>query len=90
MPATDSSRRFIAWQDDDIISYYYFDKDGWCDLCYIQMKNNGSLNNYVEKFNKQYVIVSNTEWKLYSTNGILSCKLMKIGDSMYFQFKEIH
>lgn len=88
--ATDSSRRFIAWQDDDIISYYYFDKEGLCDLCYVQMKNNGVLNGYVERFNKQYVIVSNTEWKLYSDNGIIICKLLKLGGKMYFEFKEIN
>ena len=38
--------------------------------------NQGALNFYVELYNKQYVIVSPTKWKMYSKGGIANIQLI--------------
>lgn len=64
--------------------YYYLDAAKICTTTVVVPTNQGTLNYYVELYNKQYVIVSNTEWKMYSKNGICSVKLIYLSDGSYF------
>lgn len=55
---------------------YYFNSDKICYLTTIIPDNQGALNFYVELYNKQYVIVSSKEWKMYADKGIANIKLI--------------
>lgn len=64
---------------------YYFNSDKVCVLTAIIPNNQGDLNFYVEMYNKQYVIVSSTQWKMYSNNGIANIQLIyPQGGGYYF------
>lgn len=64
---------------------YYFNSDLVCYLTAIMPNNQGALNFYVELYNKQYVVVSATEWKMYSNNGIAKISLVyPDGGGYYF------
>lgn len=63
---------------------YYFDEDKNCKTTIIYPKSQGILNGYVERYNNNYVIVSNTEWKMYSQNTISSIKLVSYEDLIFF------
>jgi len=56
--------------------FYYFDSDKICNLCIIIPDDQGALNYYVEKYNRQYVIISATKWKMYSEGGISNIELI--------------
>jgi hypothetical protein len=55
---------------------HYFNSDKICNLSIIKPKNQGALNYYVELYNKQYVIISDRKWKMYSENGIANIELL--------------
>ncbi|MFK7947914.1 MAG: hypothetical protein AB8G11_10005 [Saprospiraceae bacterium] len=63
---------------------YFFDSDKICNRTFILPDNQGALNYFVELYNKQYVIVSSTEWKMYSSGGIASIKLIFADDGGYY------
>lgn len=52
-----------------LVTYFFFDKSPTCNATFIEPKTQGSLNSLVEIYNKQYVIVDNNTWKMYSQNG---------------------
>jgi len=50
-------------------------------------KSVGVLNYYVEKYNNEYVIVSDKEWKYYTNNGlVLHIKLLYLEGNSYFNY----
>lgn len=63
---------------------YFFNSDKVCILTSIIPNNQGALNFFVELYNKQYVIISNTEWKMYSNNGIAKINLIYTDDGDYY------
>ena len=63
---------------------YYFNTDKVCTTTIIIPDNQGQLNFYVELYNKQYVIVNSTEWKMYSNDGIANIKLVFPEGGGYF------
>lgn len=65
---------------------YYFNSEGICFLCKFFPNTQGDLNYYVENFNNKYVIVSDTEWKMYNNNGIMNIKLQFENGLSYFVF----
>ena len=46
--------------------YYYLNEDDICYRCFIMPDDSGDLHAFVEKYDKKYVIVSDTQWKFYS------------------------
>lgn len=64
--------------------FYCFDEDKLCRLCLIFPDNQGALNFYVELYNELYVIVSPTEWKMYSAGGIAEISLIYPDDGGYY------
>lgn len=63
---------------------YLFNSDKVCYLTAIIPDAQGDLNFYVELYNKQYVIVSSTQWKMYSNNGIANINLIYPEGGGYF------
>ena len=66
------------------IVLYILDKDNLCYSSAIFPSNQGVLNWFVEEYNKKYVIMSSTSWKMYSEGGISYIKLIINDDSYFF------
>lgn len=79
--------KVIYWRNNDVEVSYGFDKNtGICNLSMIQPLTQGILNYYVERFNKEYVIVDETHWKWYSNTSIVNISLVQQGSYSYFLF----
>jgi len=83
---TKSGNKVIYWRDYDKEVSYGFDNSGYCTLSMIQPLKQGLLNYYVEKFNKDYVIVDETHWKWYNNSSIINISLFQEGSYSYFIF----
>lgn len=81
---TDDYDYYITITTDNATVTYFFNSDKVCTLTAIIPDNQGALNFYVELYNKKYVIVSNTEWKMYSNNGIAKINLIYPDDGGYY------
>lgn len=65
-------------------SVYGFDDDFICTSCIIVPDDQGVLNTYVQNYNNQYVIISATEWNMYSSGGIMRIQLFYTEDGGYY------
>jgi hypothetical protein len=72
----------VTW--DKIRNYYYFTDKRQCYRTVIYPTTEGALNGLVEIYNKRYVVVSNTEWKMYSCGLISSIKLINHDGVTFF------
>ena len=80
--------KVINWQDEDMSVDYFFDDSGICKLCFVTPARQSYLNYMVEKFNKNYVIISDKKWKMYNNNGIIDIELcFSDGGGYYFVMK---
>lgn len=83
---TDDGIPFSTITTNFSVVIYYFDQDGICTLTLILPDNQAYLNAYVENYNDRYVVVSNTEWKMYSKYGVCKIKLHFGEDAYYFSW----
>lgn len=78
---------YIYFETYDYLMVYYFNENRQCFMCLQVVKNISYLNFKVEKLNKECVIVSDKEWKLYHLNGnITKIKLDYIDGNNVFIF----
>ena len=71
--------------DISTVKYYFKEETEW--RCYVTMvipDNQTALNVLVEKYNREYVIISETEWKMYGNNGIMKIKLIFADEGGYY------
>jgi hypothetical protein len=66
------------------VVYYFRNKQERCYITIINPKTQGDLNFYVEMYNKQYTIISPTEWRMYSANGYANVELKFNEEYTYF------
>ena len=67
--------------------FYYLNAERTCNATFIVPNNQGALNFYVELYNSKYVIVSPTQWKMYSNNGMCEIKLVySVNGGYYFMW----
>ena len=83
---TQNGNKVIYWRDYDKEVSYGFDNSGLCTVSMIQPFKQGLLNYYVEKFNKDYVIVDETHWKWYNNSSIVYIRLSQEGSYSFFIF----
>jgi hypothetical protein len=76
--------RWISWGTERQENTYYFNDKGVCNLFILTPKYQIVLNGLVEKYNKEYVIVDDTHWKMYSSNGIIKISLIYPKEGGYF------
>jgi hypothetical protein len=81
---TDKSVYYITIVTNRASVIYYFDTDKVCTLTIIAPDDQGALNYYVELYNRQYVIVSSTKWKMYTDNGFSNVELIYPDDGGYY------
>lgn len=78
-----SGNYYISIFTETATVFYYFDTNKDCIITFIVPDNQGALNAFVETYNTRYVIVSPTEWKMYSNAGVSQIKLV-YKDNRYF------
>lgn len=84
---TEQGLKYIYFNDQRIISMYFFDSNGVCNLCSAMPLNSGTLNYMVELYNKQYVIIDDTKWKYYTGNGgIIYISLVEVSGKLTFVY----
>ncbi|MBX7242594.1 MAG: hypothetical protein K1X92_12705, partial [Bacteroidia bacterium] len=67
------------------VRYYFNALHEWqCYLTMIIPDNQAALNYLVEKYNKEYVIISETSWKMYGNNGIMKINLIFAEEGGYY------
>lgn len=81
---TDKGVKWISFDKEIASTIYYFDDNGTCNLCAVFPHTQKILNGLVEKYNKEYVIVSDTKWKMYSGNGNMYIELKLKDEGYYF------
>lgn len=81
---TDDGTYFISIEVERASVIYLFNSEGYCTATGIIPDNQGALNFFVEMYNDRYVIISPTEWKMYSEDGILSIKLIYPENGGYY------
>jgi len=71
------------------ITCYFFDQDGSCVLTAIGPKSQEDFNMLVRMYNKDYIIVSSKEWKMYARGAVLKIILDYTDNgSPYFFWEE--
>lgn len=69
---------------------HFFNEDKVCFMSIIIPKGQGVLNAMVQMYNDQFVVISSTEWKMYSGNGIASIELVFTENEIpYFIWKPV-
>jgi hypothetical protein len=59
---------------------HVFDDEGDCILSLIIPKDSPAIQHYVERYNKELVIISPTEWRFYVGGSIAQVKLITTDD----------
>ena len=79
---------YITIETERAMVSYLFNSDKICKASFILPNNDGALNFYVEMYNKEYVILSPTSWKVYSSQGISDIQLIyPEGGGTFFLWK---
>lgn len=74
---------YLYFESSNIIVIYGM-QDGNSVYTSIIPKSIGTVQAYVEIYNKQYVIVNATKWLQYTSNGILECNLIVADNGVQF------
>lgn len=76
--------RYLWYSDKSVFVGYYLDENSICTSTIIIPNSQGVLNWYCEKFNKEAVIISDTQWKLYTKGGVMYIQLIYTDDGAYY------
>lgn len=76
--------KYIEVSFDKASAGYFFTTELICYMTIIVPDNQGALNFYVEYYNKHYVIISPTRWRMYNSNGYCDIKLVYLDDGTYY------
>lgn len=68
------------------VTTHLLDKDDICVLSFIYPNNNKALNSLVQYYNSEYVQISDTKWKNYTSSGIFNANLVIDEDDNSFYF----
>lgn len=80
----DSTYYIYSETPDNYVVAYYFNSSGICNFCKLYTSDNATLNTFVQKYNNQYVIISDTKWKMYNSNGVMNIELIFKDGFSYF------
>lgn len=87
---TEDGIKFISSVGERLMIIHYFNNQGISVMCSATPLDVGMLNFLVEKYNKNYVILSDRKWKYYDQNGnILKIELVEISNLLTFIFTEV-
>lgn len=80
----DENIYYISIETERASVFYWFDDEYICRMCAILPRSQGDLNFYVENYNSKYVVVSTTQWKMYSEFGIADVTLVYPEEGGYY------
>lgn len=83
---TNKGVKYLYRQDETVVTYYYINDEGVCYMSMMVPLKQGALNYFVEDYNSKYVIVSDTEWKFYSKNGVMYITLIDVDGTPAFMY----
>ncbi len=75
---------YISIETERATVIYYFDDSNLCYATIIIPDDQGALNMYAELYNSRYVIISNTQWRMYGENGIAEIELVYSDNGTYY------
>jgi hypothetical protein len=86
----ESGEKFIVTNMVLGVMYYYFDESGHCYSCYLLPKKE-KLHAIIEKYNRDFTIISDTRWKFYGADMIIDINMIFNQDfkSYVFVFKPL-
>lgn len=68
----DDGTKYISFRKQDYSVAYFFNNDGLCYLVFVSPYSQQLVNALVQKYNNEYVIISNTKWQYYTSGGIIN------------------
>ncbi len=68
--------KWISFDNGLGVMLYYINEDNVCNYCFLVPHNQEIINNIVQRYNEEYVIISETKWKKYTSRGIMNILLM--------------
>ena len=87
---TDDGEEYLSFESNISVNLYYLDKDEICYNVVIFPKDNSAINTLVEFYNEHYVVIDETHWKMYTSNGIAKIDLIFFENSAMFIWKELN
>jgi hypothetical protein len=87
---TDDGEEYLSFESNISVNLYYLDKDEICYNVVIFPKDNSAINTIAEFYNEHYVVVDETHWKMYTSNGIAKIDLIFFENSAMFVWKELN
>lgn len=83
----EDGKYYISLETSRANIFHFFNRNKICVVSVIRPKTTGALNFYAEYYNDHYVIISSTEWKSYSREGIADINLIYDDDGdVYFRW----
>jgi hypothetical protein len=87
---TDDGEEYLSFESNISVNLYYLDKDEICYNVVIFPKDNSAINTLVEFYNDKYVVIDESHWKMYTSNGIAQIDLIFFENSAMFIWKELN
>ena len=87
---TDDGEEYLSFESNISVNLYYLDKDEICYNVVIFPKDNSAINTIAEFYNEHYVVIDETHWKMYTSNGIAKIDLIFFENSAMFIWKELN
>ena len=87
---TDDGEEYLSFESNISVNLYYLDKDEICYNVVIFPKDNSAINTLVEFYNDKYVVIDESHWKMYTSNGIAKIDLIFFENSAMFVWKELN
>ena len=84
MQTSDVGDHYITSTGDDIYWVYYFNDADYCFATLLFPLSYDMMYAIIELFNDQYIVVSDTQWKIYSRGIVIDVTLDKDDDGIYF------
>jgi|LakMenEpi03Aug12_release.lakeMendotaPanAssembly.Ray.scaffolds.fasta_scaffold86570_8 hypothetical protein len=84
---TDEGQLYLSIEVITGTALYYFDSDKICTETVIFPKDDDAVNFYVESFNKHYVIMSPTSWRMYLNGAYADITLVYFQERNFIVFK---
>lgn len=81
---TKAGNPYLALEMKNFFVGYYFDENLVCNTTKILPKNQNALNAMIQRYNDDYVIISDVKWKMYSDKGICYISLVYENDLAFF------
>lgn len=75
---TDKGVKYIYFTGDYLTAMYFLNSDNVCTHCIAIPNSVGTLNGLVQLYNKEYVIINDTNWKYYTGAVIIYITLTEV------------